>query len=285
MPSVPQTVAVCALAMLLIAAADAMNPEELVRRGNAAFDRQEYEAAVKLFTEAEPLIPNPGIVAHNKAAALYRLGRFAEAQLHYERCLEEAEPHQRAALQFDLANCLLQQAQASSNGKLFRDTAAAYERCLAEPMIAEELKSSARHNLELAKLLWLQARLARAGQKEPEPGNEPRNDPPAKTPENPEKPDDGGNSQSGATPKPSPDKDGKTKPETKDGKQEPIPTTERTAGRGNEKALPPDKQKLDPVPVETALKNLKRAAEKISDERTLYRLRAAPAPTRDVPDW
>ncbi len=33
------------------------------------------------------------------------------------------------------------------------------------------------------------------------------------------------------------------------------------------------------------MKNLKRAAEKISEERTLYRLRAAPAPTRDVPDW
>src|SRR5262249_49081521 len=155
--------------------------------------------------------------------------------------------------------------------KLFRDTVSVYDRCLADPVIAEDLKQNARHNLELAKLLWLQARLARAGQKDPEGGDEPRNDPPAKSPNDPEKIDEGGNSPARATPKPAPDKDGKTKQEGKDGKQEPVPTQERSPGRGHEKALPPESKKLDPIPVETALKNLKKAAEKISDERTLYR--------------
>ncbi len=231
----PQTVAVCALSLLLLGAASPMDPEELVRRGNAAFDRQEYDAAVKLFTDAEALIPNPGLVAHNKAAALYRLGRFAEAQLHYERCLDEAEPGLRAALQFDLGNCLLQQAQATGNLKLFRDAVGVYERCLAEPQMAEGIKTNARHNLELTKLLWLQARLARAGEKDPEGGDEPRKDPPTKPPPDQEKIDENGNSQVGANPKASPDKDGKNAQETKDGKQEPVPTSERTPGRGHER--------------------------------------------------
>ena len=75
--------------------------EELVRQGDAAFERGDYSAAVDLYTRAEDAITDPGLVAFNKGAALYRLALaaddeasrrqwFREAELHYRRCLEDA---------------------------------------------------------------------------------------------------------------------------------------------------------------------------------------------------
>lgn len=67
-----------------------------MRLGNAAFGQKDYDAAVNFFEAAEARTADPGLVAFNKAAALYRLGRYAEAERHYRMCLEDAEGPRKA---------------------------------------------------------------------------------------------------------------------------------------------------------------------------------------------
>src|SRR6516164_1882882 len=99
------------LALALVSAAPPEEADRLVRLGNEAFDREDYAAAMVYYTQAEDHITDPGLVAFNKGAALYRLGRFREAELHYLRCREDAAGERRARLLYDLANAILQQAQ------------------------------------------------------------------------------------------------------------------------------------------------------------------------------
>lgn len=277
-----QAVAMTLLTMFLIGAATKPEPNELVRLANAAFERQEYDAALKLYTEAEATIENPGLVSFNKGAALYRLGRFRDAQVHYQRCLEETDAPHRPGLLFNLGNCLLQQAQAGGDLSLFREALQAFQQCSSEPKVDAELRENARHNLELTKLLWLQARLARPNQPEKEPGSDTNPEPPQpekKPPDNQEKVGDGSDTNPGQTPKPIMEKRGKA--DKKEGPDKAIETPETAPGKGNVPPPPDDA----PLSTEDAVKNIEDAAKRIREERYLYRQRAAPAPLRGVPDW
>src|SRR5947199_517822 len=89
------------LGLVLLGAAPDANVERLLRDGNAAFDRGDYEQAVEFYSQAEDRATDPGQVAYNKATALYRLGqdekeegigdpasRFRKAEDHYRRSAE-----------------------------------------------------------------------------------------------------------------------------------------------------------------------------------------------------
>ena len=77
-----------------IAAAPMM--DDFVRRGNEAFQRKDYTAALELYELAEERAADPGLVAFNKAATLSRLGRTREAELCYLRCMQDRDaPAQR----------------------------------------------------------------------------------------------------------------------------------------------------------------------------------------------
>src|SRR6478736_5916071 len=91
-------------AILLLGAAPDTNVERLLRDGNAAFDRSDYEQAVEFYTQAEDRATDPGQVAYNKATALYRLAldekeegtgdpgsRFRKAEDYYRRSAEGAD--------------------------------------------------------------------------------------------------------------------------------------------------------------------------------------------------
>src|SRR5262249_19398156 len=151
---------------------------------------------------------------------------------------------------YNLANCLLQRAQASSDLAIFREAVETYQRCLRQEETPLELQQNARHNLELTKLLWLQARLARASQPdEKEPGQEQNPEqpkPPEKSPSE-EKIEQGGNPSTGGKPKQIPEK--KSKLEKKQGDDKAIPTDEPSAGRGNPPP-PPDDAKQPPLSAE-----------------------------------
>jgi tetratricopeptide (TPR) repeat protein len=272
------------LALLLVSAAPRQEPEELVRQANAAFDRQEFDAAVKLYTDAEGTIDNPGLVSFNKGAALYRLGRFRDAQQHFQRCLDEADPSRRPAMLYNLGNCLLQQAQAGGDLSLFREAVDAFARCLRQEAIQLELRDSARHNLELTKLLWLQARLAHPNQQEKDPGSDPNPEPPKqdKSSQDQEKTPEGADPTPGTKPKQVAEK--KSKVDKKEGKEKAIETEDRMPGKGNIPP-PPDDATLKKMSPEDAIKNIDSAVERIREERSRYRQRSAPVPSREFPDY
>ena len=162
-----------ALALLAAAPAPAEPPVDLVRRANAAAVRGDPEAADALYKAAAERAPDPGLVAFNRAAVLARQGRFAEAEGLYAQALDDKEcPPARAARGwFDRGACRLRTASSAAG---FRAAVAYFERCLDLNPADEALAADARHNLELAKLLWAEAN-ARAARPET-PNDPPRDD-------------------------------------------------------------------------------------------------------------
>jgi Ca-activated chloride channel homolog len=188
--------AAACVVVLLAAAPPPSDPQELVRQGNAAFAREDYAAAVEFYSRAEEATLDPGLVAYNKAAALYRLAGqpdnaprraqlYREAEVQYRCSLEGATGARRAGALYGLGNSLLQQG-AGRGAAVLRDAIRCYEQCLREEELAADLADDARHNLELARLLWLQAREDpnRPDSEPPENSNDPTKDDPTR-PNNP----------------------------------------------------------------------------------------------------
>jgi len=131
--------------------------DDRVRQANEAFARQDYEDAVKLYEQAEAESLDPGLVSRNKAAAYYRLGDYKAAVAGYRRCLddEDAPPLRRARAHFDLGNALVR--YGPDNAPQLAEAVRSYHACLLTPDLPPSLRTDARHNLELAQLLWLKA--------------------------------------------------------------------------------------------------------------------------------
>lgn len=263
-------------ALVLTSAAPRVDPLDLVRKGNIAFERQEYEAAVKFYTEAEERTTNPGLVAHNKAAAYYKLGSYHEAQLHYRRALEGADGPHRARLLYDLGNSLLRES-GGKNAALIQEAIDSYARCLDDADAG--LRPDARRNLELAKLLWLKVKPAASnpnkqnGSDPPPPGPDPRQNPPLP----------GGIDQSpGATADPG---TARGTPAGLRPESTPIPTAATQAGSGTSPRQPEDNSELKPMLPEEAALLLQRAADKIRSERKVHEDRMTPPPHRTVKDY
>lgn len=271
--------------LLLLGAAPAVSSEDWVRQGNAAFAREDYALALDLYARAEATTTDPGLVVLNKGTALYRLGRHREAQLHFERGLEEADTARRPTLLYNLGNSLLHQAQAGSELALFREAVACYERCLSEGA-SDALRDNVRYNLELTKLLWFQARLTRPESEKQPPGTEPKTEPPPKQKDQTDvvKKEPGADPSTSTQPNPQEKVEKKGPAEGKQGQPAPLKTDQTVAGAGNLPA-PRDEAELRPLAPEDALKHLAAAAERIRRERSAYMLRAAPSPARGVPDW
>jgi hypothetical protein len=150
----------------LMAAAPADEPEDLIRQANAAFLRGDTEAADSLYAAAQERTGDPGLVAFNMAAVLFQKGEFYAAEVHYARTLDDkACPADRAAKAwFNRGTCLLRRGGGTG---IFRSAIACFDRCLDSPAADEPLKADARHNLELAKLLWAEANKKAAKQDNP----------------------------------------------------------------------------------------------------------------------
>jgi Ca-activated chloride channel family protein len=276
-------------ALVLLAAAPARAPEDLVRQGNAAYQREDYGKAVDLYAAAEDRITDPGLVAFNEATALYRqasqlentprrTGLYREAELHFRRCLEDAAGTRRAQALYGLGNSLLQQV-ASRGAEACQDAVKAYERCLAQDGVAPDLATDARHNLELAKLLALQAKTNR---KEHNPDSEDdANDPTKPRPNRPDRGEGGSAEQLSGTA----DRNGQPMRAQLQPGQQPIKTDEaRPPGEGN---LPPveDRDQLVPMAPEDAAAHLDRAAARVLRERREHQHLAARPPSGGIKDW
>jgi Ca-activated chloride channel family protein len=159
------------LAVLLVSAAPLLDVEDLIQNGNNAFARQEYEEALKFYEQAEERATDPGLVAFNKGAALYRLKRYREAELSYLRALEDrAAPSTRQARAlFDLGTSLLQTDPVRDAVDALERAMDCFDRCRRHPSADAALKADAIHNLELARLLYNQAKQEAAQNKKPPP--------------------------------------------------------------------------------------------------------------------
>jgi Ca-activated chloride channel family protein len=263
--------------LAIVSAAPQASPDDLVRQGNAAFGREEYDQALKWYEQAEERITDPGLVAFNEGTALYRAGRFREAELHYRRALDGAKGARRARALYDLGNCLLQQA-ANRDVKGLEAAIDSFGACAGDPEADAPLRANAVHNLELARLLWLEAR--KAAKDAPSPKDEDGGEGASAGDKNDQRlrggdpgtqearPDARG--QAGMQPQP-------------DGGQKPIETTQQTPGKGNLPTLP-DRDELVPLAPEDVTAYLQQAAARILRERRDYRQGAAPA-VPGVKDW
>lgn len=274
-------------ALLTAAAPPASDPEELLRRGGAAFARGDFDEAAACFQQAELRATDPGRVALDLATTRYqqalqargaaRATLFQEAADLFRCCAEPGDPRQALAL-FGLANCLLGKAE-GRDPVAVQEAVRALEDCL---KVADggPLAADARYNLELARLQAWQVHVAANDPSgKPPPGQDQDSSPPL--------PDR-------QTPSPGSDEKGTGRPDPR-GTPVPIkpspgqmPTgsdADRPPGQGN---LPPvpDEAEAMPLPPRDAAEHLDRAAQRILEERQAHRRqKASRMPTPGVPDW
>ncbi len=268
------------LALSLLGAAPLADADELVREGNATFHRGDFAAAAWLYEQAEVYTRDPGLVAYNKAAALYRRGDYREAELHYRRSLEDADASRRLRLLYDLGNCLVQRAD-SQDVALLDEAIRFYEQCLSQTELDATLASDVRHNLELAKLLWLKAKAAKEerDRRNPNAGDDESNSSGNRNPLFPR----GGDQERAATDPFGkaahlPNQPGDAALEKTQNEGTPPP------GKGNLPPLPDDEDLVVLSPEDT-VEHLRRATARIAQERQEHRQRTASLPFRGGMDW
>jgi Ca-activated chloride channel family protein len=265
------TPATLAFVLLAIGATPAV--EGVLRQGNDAYHAQLYEQAVDDYGKAEEQTTDPGLVAFNKAAALYRLGRYREAELHYRRCLDDARGLRRAKALYDLGNCLLWQAR-DHNARLLEQAIACYRASRRVPEASATVLANAQYNLELARLLWLKARAAG-------PDDEPPNED-GKNEITHEKKDKG-KAPSGSSTSDNGEPQTAQASQDKQGAEDNPGNDQKTPGAGNLPTLP-DTDELMPLPPEDTAAYLERLAARVRQERREYWRSAAPA-VPNVKDW
>jgi tetratricopeptide (TPR) repeat protein len=267
----------CCITLVAAAPPQTDTPDELIRRANEAFRAGDTDAADKLYTAAEERTADPGLVAFNRAAILFDRGQFREAEKHYERVLDDAAcPAERAAKAwYNRGTCLLRRGGTMS---VYRSAVACFEHTLNSAAADEPLKADARHNLELAKLLWNEERKKAAKPEEESPNKQPPPEEDRQPKPDSDKP--GGQDQNpandtantGTTPKtgsqPQP------QPQPKDGSK-PTPTDQQVVGNNQNLQMPEDKdevQKLSPEEAKAYLKETskRRKRELHSLLETLY---------------
>ena len=267
------------LTFTALAAAPVLRPDDLVRQGNAAFERGDFAGAVELYARAEERTTDPGLIAFNEAAALYQLGRYRDAELRLRRCQEDATGSRRGRVLYNLGNCLVQEAR-SRNPSRLREAINTYQQCLQQDGIEPELAADARHNLEVARLLLQKAQSSRESQ------NESSEDQGA-TPQPEEQRNDArpGGDQAMTTLPNGMDRAGQAVNQTGDRKTAPNKTDQLPPpGKGNLPPIPDDEE-LNAMSPEDAAQHLKQAASRIAQERREYRERPIPAPPANVRDW
>jgi tetratricopeptide (TPR) repeat protein len=266
------------LPALALVAADraAVAPDELVRRGNDAVARKQYDEALKLYDRAEDRATDPGLVAFNEGVAFYEQGDYARAEAHFRLARQDAAGRRRLWASYNLAASLLQTAGERDVAKL-AEAVNLFDECLGGGAADERLALDARHNLELAKMLWVQAK-ARPAPPQDRPPNDPDNPPPPPKPEKPQQQPGGAEEGPG-----NPDKGQRVRTAQEQG-QEPIKTGDQAPGEGDLKVIP-DRDELVPMTKEEAEAHLRQAVERVIQEGRAHRQRSPRVTSGKVRDW
>jgi tetratricopeptide (TPR) repeat protein len=268
-------------ALALVAAGPAaVPPDELVRQGNSALGRKQFIDALKLYDRAEERTTDPSLVAFDEGVALYQKGDFAEAEVRFRLAYQDrtARPGRHLFAAYNLAASIVQLPGEGDPAKL-AEAVRLFEECLRDEQSDDRFAADARHNLELAKMLWAQAQ----ARPKPPPREKPPDDPEENSRPQPPKPapqpgagDDSANLTGGNA--------GRT-PVTAEQGTEPIKTDgQEAAGAGNLPVIP-DRDELAPMSREDAEAHLRQAIEKVMQEGRAHRQRAQKPPSGKVRDW
>lgn len=259
--------------------------DDLIRRANTAVLAGDPAAADPLYAAAAERTADPGLVAFNTAAIRFGQGRFYDAEVLYARTLDDraCPPARAARAWFNRGVCLLRR---GGEVAAFRSAVACFERCIDSPAADPPLAADARHNLELAKLLWAEAARKAARPENPNaPAPEEQTDPP---------PPQRGGAEPDTTPDPH-GKDGTPTPSdqkvTKQaGAQQTKDAGPKATEQANQGASPklqplPDDDQVRPLSREATLAYLRQTEERLKRERQLL-LRSVAGPDRPgVRDW
>ena len=281
-PRLPAALLLASLTALVAAGpVNSPSPDDLVRKGNAAYRAGNADFAEKLYADAEERTADPGLVAFNRAAVLFQKGSYRDAELAYLRVLDDAEipPERRAKALYNRGVCMLKR---GGDAGVYKSAAACFDLVLESKPTDASLAADARHNLELAKLLWAQAR---AKARNPERAN----DPPAEEPERKPKPQP----KPGTDPELGPGDDGppratKQKPEqipgTESKGKKTNPTDDKTPGSGNAPVLN-NKDDIQPLSPDDTRALLKLIATRLDRDRKANNFRQGGAERPNVRDW
>lgn len=251
---------------------------DAVRAGNAAFERRDLDAAERAYATAQEKTHDPGLVAFNAAAVRVARGEFREAELNYLRTLDdrEAPPERRAKALYNRGVCVLQR---GGNAETFRIAIACFEGCLDLAIADVGFNADARHNLEVAKLLWAKARVK---QKNPPRANDPppEEEPPHEKPQSNGANDGTENGGTAGSTTPKPTTIGTAPPNG----PEPRPTNQKAPGAGNLPVLL-DSERPQPLTPEDTRALLERIQTRLAnDRRANARMLSGPERT-NVRDW
>jgi tetratricopeptide (TPR) repeat protein len=145
-------------------------PDDLVRRANDRLRVGDAEAADTLYAAAEERTTDPGLVAFNRAGVLFEAKKYRDAERHYDRVLDDAAcpPERAARAWYNRGTCLLNR---GGTLEVYRAAVACFENALDSPAADPEVRDRAPHNLELAKLLWLEEARKAKPDRPPSPNN------------------------------------------------------------------------------------------------------------------
>jgi Ca-activated chloride channel family protein len=263
-------------AICLVAASPSSDAEDLLSRGNEAFVKGDYETALSYYRQAEGRIADPGLLAFNEAAALYKLGCYREAEVHYWLTRQDASGERLARVLYDLGNSVFQQA-GNRDAPLLQRAVGFYEECLSHSDADPELLTNARFNLELARERLKRAKAAKENPADEskltrKPGDEsnPETQPPSVGADTGLDRDSG----SGRRPVEGSEAENRTNSQNK----------KRQGGIGN---LPPvpDTDQLTPLTSLDTEAYLQKAAERIVSEHRAQYGKSVSRPSQNIKDW
>jgi tetratricopeptide (TPR) repeat protein len=168
------------LVFLALATLLKMGQHDPALEAQEAYRQGDYARALEKFQEAAQDSSDPARAAHNQAAALAKLRRYAEAEKYYQ-CEKEAGGDLRGArAAYDQGNCEVRQAWKKTpdgteklDPTLLAQAVEHYRACLEKETPGDKtLFANARHNLEIAKAL-----LAEAGPPDEKPADSAKGQP------------------------------------------------------------------------------------------------------------
>lgn len=162
--------------------AAAQSASDVIRRGNEAFDAGRFEEALAIYNEVPEAgdRPPPVELLHNRAAALFKLGRTADAREAWVRAAGQRDAKFEAACRYNIGNTHYAEAIAHATAGQPSAKAAMESLGKAIEQYRDALRidpqlASARANLELAAQL-LKALELMSQNEDPQPGSQPSQD-------------------------------------------------------------------------------------------------------------